>query len=694
MISKIERTRAALAVIPPNLPRDEWHEIGRAAIAAGLTIDDLDEWSSTAENYKGRRDVEAAFRTVTADGGTGAGTLFHHAKQYGFAGASESRPSLPPDRTKQTPQTPAKQAASANAVAVWERCIPATPAEAYIQRKQGKPDGVRVYPASASPLVIRGQNVAGYLAVPCWSGEHLQTLQFIPPNKGDKLNMPGESFNDGFFTVGEITDRVYICEGIGQAWAVNQVTGKAAVVCFGAGRTMTVAKVLRDKYPAASLVICPDRGKEADAAKIAADISGLMVAMPDDAPSNYDCNDYAQEHGTDALADLLQRAQPPLMRFKLLTDDDLAKLPPQQWRVKKVLPETGLAAVFGASGSGKSFAVIDLTQSIAAGRDWFGYKSKPCNVLYCALEGEGGIAGRVAAYRIHHGATSPNIRYLVQPFSLLESGDIHDLAQAIKANGQGAEVVILDTLNRAAPGADENSSVDMGRLIAAAKELQTLIGGLVILVHHTGKDASKGLRGHSSLHAALDVAIEVRRDGDSREWVIAKSKDGEDGEAHPFKLDVVELGTDEDGELITSCVIAPSDGGQCNSNVGETAAKQLIRNSSRLPVLRLIHEFYGRAEWISPSASSPTTNTFAMLRAAPTFPVGIGKRECMELCRELERDGLLTKESYQKPSRHAGDRWRLTPKGYDVIGVPLPPAPSKQAELDADKVKSEEVDYV
>ena len=255
--------------------------------------------------------------------------------------------------------------------------------------------------------------------------------------------------------------------------------------------------------------------------------------------------------------DSLQRPQATAMRYKLLSGADLCKLPPMQWRIKKVLPQTGLAAVFGASGSGKSFMVIDMMQAIAAGHEWFGYKSKPCNVLYCALEGEGGIAGRVNAYRIRHRKTAANIRYMVQPFSLLESGDILDLAQAIKANGQSVNVVILDTLNRAAPGADENDSKSMGQIIAASKQLQTLIGGLVILVHHTGKDASKGLRGHSSLHAALDAAIELRRDGDRREWLIAKSKDGEDGITHPFKLDVVELGTDEDGEPITSCVVHP-----------------------------------------------------------------------------------------------------------------------------------------
>lgn len=88
-----DRARAALAAIPPDLPRDDWHAIGRAAIAAGLTVDDVDEWSASAENYSGHRDVVAAFRTIKPDGGTGAGTLFHHARQDGFGDAEN--PALP-----------------------------------------------------------------------------------------------------------------------------------------------------------------------------------------------------------------------------------------------------------------------------------------------------------------------------------------------------------------------------------------------------------------------------------------------------------------------------------------------------------------------------------------------------------------------------------------------------------------------
>lgn len=154
-----DRARAALQTIPPDLPRDEWHAIGRAAIAAGLTIDDVDEWSAPAENYTGRRDVMGAFRTIKPDGGTGAGTLFHHARQYGFGNAESARPAQPVNRPAKALHRPAKQAASIDPAEIWSRCLPADAADAYINRKRGKPDGVRLYPATAAPLIIRGQNM-------------------------------------------------------------------------------------------------------------------------------------------------------------------------------------------------------------------------------------------------------------------------------------------------------------------------------------------------------------------------------------------------------------------------------------------------------------------------------------------------------------------------------------------------------
>lgn len=247
---------------------------------------------------------------------------------------------------------------------------------------------------------------------------------------------------------------------------------------------------------------------------------------------------------------------PPEARYRLLTAEDLASRPPLRWRVKGVLPESGLAAIYGPSGCGKTFLTLDLAGAVSDACDWFGRRVHPCCVCYLALEGEHGISNRVQAFRARNGADRlSRVRFIAAPFSLLDVRDVPDLAASISAAGATGGIVIIDTLNRAAPGADENSGQDMGVLIAAATELQRLLGGLVMLVHHTGKEQGRGARGHSSLMAALDAAIEVTRDGDRREWKIAKAKDGEDGQSHPFRLEPIEIGTDEDGDAVTSCIV-------------------------------------------------------------------------------------------------------------------------------------------
>ena len=154
--------------------------------------------------------------------------------------------------------------------------------------------------------------------------------------------------------------------------------------------------------------------------------------------------------------------QPQGTAFRLLTTDDLERRPPIGWRVKGVLPKKGLAAMYAPPGSGKGFLVIDLAMAISSGLNWFDRRVNACPVFYCALEGEEGIPQRVAAYRQHHGHAGRDIWYLLQPFNLLKPDHVADLAKAIVDAGGAGGVTILDTLNRAAPGSDENDSRDMG----------------------------------------------------------------------------------------------------------------------------------------------------------------------------------------------------------------------------------------
>ena len=246
---------------------------------------------------------------------------------------------------------------------------------------------------------------------------------------------------------------------------------------------------------------------------------------------------------------------PPTLRYTLLSSEEIRALPPIEWRVKGVLPARGLAALFGPSGSGKSFLVLDLCAAVAEGQAWFSRRVSQAPVVYVLLEGEAGLRNRVAAWEASKGRPLPaEFGVIVQPFHLTSPGELAALAEAIP---QGA-LVVIDTLNRAAPTCDENSSREMGEILEAAKRLQAMCHGLVLLVHHTGKDTTRGLRGHSSLHAALDAAIEVERTLSGRCWSVAKSKDGEDGSKVDFELKQHVLGLDAEGDEITSCTIGPA----------------------------------------------------------------------------------------------------------------------------------------
>jgi len=241
---------------------------------------------------------------------------------------------------------------------------------------------------------------------------------------------------------------------------------------------------------------------------------------------------------------------------KLFSSSELKALAKPEYLVKGILPATGISACYGPSGSGKSFLVSDLGINLSFGNDWYGRKSKKCPVTFVVLEGSGGFSKRLQAWEKNFGETIPEtFKVFVATFSLMNSSDITELVTEIKNRGQSSGLVVIDTLNQASPGADENSSKDMGLIIQNAQRLARETSSHVMLVHHTGKDASKGLRGHSSLIAALDVAIEVKRDSSGRSWSINKSKDDADDGQYHFELKRIILGKDSDGDEISSCVI-------------------------------------------------------------------------------------------------------------------------------------------
>lgn len=246
-----------------------------------------------------------------------------------------------------------------------------------------------------------------------------------------------------------------------------------------------------------------------------------------------------------------------ITRYKLLGSGEIHQLKPIAWCLNNIYPAKGLCSLYGPSGSGKSFIGLDQAAAISEGVKWFGIHTTKTSVIYVALEGEAGYKNRVAAWELENKRPLPaNLKMVMQPFKVIDPCDVRDLASVVPTGS----VVFIDTLNRTAPTADENSSSDMGEILEGAKSLQTQIDGLVVLIHHTGKDASKGARGHSSFYAALDGAVEVERTATQRSWSIAKAKDGQDGGKVAFELKRHVLGIDGYGEEISSCTVAPVHG--------------------------------------------------------------------------------------------------------------------------------------
>lgn len=235
--------------------------------------------------------------------------------------------------------------------------------------------------------------------------------------------------------------------------------------------------------------------------------------------------------------------------------DFLAGADREAWLVKHLLPATGVATIFGESGAGKSFTVIDIACHVALGREWQQRRVAAGRVVYVAAEGAGGIRRRLQAWCAAHDtdAGAVDLHVVAARPNFLRGDEVSRLTRAIGS----AALVVVDTAMAVTPGGDENSSEHMGTLMRFAARIADAVGGLVLLVHHAGKDVSRGQRGWSGLKGAVDTELEVTRNGDDRCLRLSKVRDGPlEGFRWHFRLEERVLGYDRDEDAITSAVVA------------------------------------------------------------------------------------------------------------------------------------------
>jgi hypothetical protein len=224
--------------------------------------------------------------------------------------------------------------------------------------------------------------------------------------------------------------------------------------------------------------------------------------------------------------------------------------------VKHVIPAASIGMLFGGSGTFKSFIALDAALHIVHGLPWMGRVTRKGPVLYIAAEGGAGLWGRIDAWHRARNLRWQDAALYVVPTAVDLTVDAWRVVDAAQAVGVCPQMVVVDTLSQTYSG-EENSANEMA---AYLREIGLRFRQLwlcsVMLVHHTGHQATERPRGSSAIRANLDYLLGCFRDEKEMLATLScvKQKDGDLFSDSTFHMSKVELGRDEDGDAVTSLV--------------------------------------------------------------------------------------------------------------------------------------------
>lgn len=409
---------------------------------------------------------------------------------------------------------------------------------------------------------------------------------------GERRFWPGSTKEGGHFAIGKDDGQgpVIFCEGFSTGATIWEATNCLTIVCLEAGNMTHVARWASHKYAGRRMVVAGDDdwhlldhpkiqanlGKQA-AEKMARTLGGVAVfpnMMGVVTDGGDDFNDMAREIGIEDVADLLKGAPDPIPAVPGDTTDsplplewfsDIHAQLEANWLVEDLVPAGGLCLVYGHPGCGKSFFALDLTMHIAAGRAWRGRDAVAGLIIYVGAEGQRGLRQRISAFRQYHGATDLPFALIPVEVNMLEAdGDRKKLADTIRTASARFDLpvaaIVFDTLSRTFGGGDEVGT-DMVSYVNNVGSLQHEFGCAGVVIHHRPKDsANETPRGHGSLWGACDTIILVEDKNGQKTARVTKQKDAEPADPIDFDLHVVELGKDEKGRDVTSCVVVEPKG--------------------------------------------------------------------------------------------------------------------------------------
>lgn len=426
----------------------------------------------------------------------------------------------------------------------WAGADPTYSSHPYLTAKGIRPNGTRL---DREHILVPLFDAAG----------ELTSLQSIDP-AGHKLFEAELPVAGSAFVMGTPIPMtkapVFVCEGFATGASLHEATGRTVVVTFNAGNLTKVAERLVAAFPKTRWVVAgdddrhktPNVGREA--AGKAAEVLRCQAVFPvlPEGHLGTDFNDMAQLSGHEAVAALFAASAGPDV-FETLSLDELVNMPPPTWLIEGLIPQHGLVLLYGRPGEHKTFIAVDGGLRVAYGLDWHGRAVKRVGVLYIAGEGRFGIGQRIKGWRKKHGLSGVDAPFKLLPVAvhMLDPANVEKLKRTIDQVREEVDfeigMVVIDTVSRAIPGQDENSQEAMSLFVDACAEIQNHCGGVVIGIHHSGKDADRGMRGSTVLLGGCDTAIRVAKEEDHTVLSVEKQKDGEEIEDVHFTMEVVDI---------------------------------------------------------------------------------------------------------------------------------------------------------
>ena len=227
-------------------------------------------------------------------------------------------------------------------------------------------------------------------------------------------------------------------------------------------------------------------------------------------------------------------SRPSEAHFEVLRISDLINAPPPRFLLQNHIPENSLGFLYGNPGTGKSFIALDWALHLSyALPDWHGYKlHHPGAVAYIASEGVAGVGHRISAWLQAHGVSAESVAeerfgLLQRAVNFMAPGDIGKLALTLRATmAKELSLIVVDTVSRALPGADENLQKEMTLFVAACDALRQSFNCAVLGVHHANRQGN--MRGSTVLEGAGDWVFKLQRDveADTGTLWCGKQKDG------------------------------------------------------------------------------------------------------------------------------------------------------------------------